>query len=84
MTEMKELRQKEEKELRKLLQSTRAELAQLTNQRVDGSLKDSSVLGKKKLEIARALTTLKEKEILKGIKSVEEVKNGRPKNDLAF
>ncbi len=75
MTEMKEFRQKEEKELRKILQNTRAELAQLTNQRVDGSLKDSSVLAKKRLEIARVITTLKEKEVLKGIKSVEEVKD---------
>jgi len=75
MIEIKDLRQKEEKELRKILQSTRAELAQLTNQRADGSLKDSSVLGKKRLEIARTLTTLKEKEILKGVERVKEVKD---------
>lgn len=77
MTEIKELRQKEEKELRKILQGTRAELAQLSGQRMDGSLKDSSVLGKKKKEIAQTLTALKEKEILREVEGALEVKDGR-------
>lgn len=75
MIEIKDLRQKEEKELRRVLQSARAELAQLANQRVDGSLKDSSVLRKKRLEIARVLTILKEKEILRGVERAKEVKD---------
>jgi len=64
MTTIKELREKEGKELRKVLQSTRVELAQLSGQRVGGSLKDNSTLKKKRKEVAQVLTVLKEKEIL--------------------
>jgi len=69
---MKELREKEEKELRKVLSEVRGELSQLLGQRAAGSLKDSSVFRKKRRESARILTVLKEKEFLKQVGEKKE------------
>ncbi|MDP1710686.1 MAG: 50S ribosomal protein L29 [candidate division WWE3 bacterium] len=67
MSEMKGLREKEDKELRKILGETRAGLARLLGERASGSKKDSSSSRKKRREVARILTVLQEKEILKQV-----------------
>lgn len=67
MSEMKGLREKEDKELRKILGETRAGLSRISGERASGSQKDSSSSRKKRREVARILTVLKEKEILKQV-----------------
>lgn len=62
--EIKELREKGKSELIKLLKEARMELVKLNLDRRSGSLANGSVLEKKRKEIARILTVLKEKEIL--------------------
>ncbi len=75
MTETKGLREKEEKELRKILKDTREELAHLSGQRAEGSLKDSSTLGRKRREVAQVLTVLGEKRVLSEIESAKKNEN---------
>jgi ribosomal protein L29 len=63
--ELKELRGKSNKELTKLLQEAGEGLLKLRADRKTGSLSDGSKVSKKRSEIARILTVLREKEILK-------------------
>ncbi|NIT03822.1 50S ribosomal protein L29 [Candidatus Saccharibacteria bacterium] len=72
MVEVKELRGKEKKELIKTLKDAREELVRLRSSRALENLPDGSVLEKKKKEIARVLTVLKEKEILEQAQAAEE------------
>lgn len=74
MSEMKGLREKEKKELRKILGETRAEIARLLGERASGSKKDLSSSRKKRREVARILTVLQEKEILKQVAESKEPK----------
>lgn len=62
--EAKELRKKEKKELLKLLSDTRGEIFELRASRTVGSLPDGSGIQKKRREVAKIKTVLKEKEIL--------------------
>src|SRR3972149_3591886 len=48
MSKMKEFREKEEKELRKVLAETQAEISQLRGKRAIGSLADTSTISKKR------------------------------------
>ncbi|GMR19106.1 MAG: hypothetical protein BMS9Abin34_232 [Patescibacteria group bacterium] len=81
MLKIKALREKEDKELGKLLAGAQSELVNLRALRVTGSQSDGSALQKKRREIARILTVLKERQILasrsdkEDIKGVKEVKN---------
>ena len=75
---MKEFREKEEKELRKVLDETQAEISQLRGKRATGALADTSSILKKRREVARILTVFGEKEVLKEVAQIEENKNGRP------
>lgn len=68
--EIKELREKEKNELVKLLKEARLELVKLRSERKIGSLSDGSAITKKRGEIARILTVLKEKEILRKVADV--------------
>jgi len=72
MTDLKELREKEARELKKLLEKGRRELADLRSERAAGSLPDGSQFSKKRTEIARILTVLKEKEILSGLEEKKD------------
>ena len=74
MTDLKELREKEVKDLRKLLEKNRQELAGFKSERAVGSLPDGSQFPKKRTEIARILTVLKEKEILSGLDNQKDAK----------
>jgi len=65
--EIKELREKEKSELVKLLKEARLELVKLRLERKVGSLSDGSTITKKRKELARILTALKEKEILREV-----------------
>lgn len=65
--EIKELREKEKSELVKLLKEARLELVKLRSERRIGSLSDGSTITKKRKELARILTILKEKEILREV-----------------
>ncbi|MEX1061780.1 MAG: 50S ribosomal protein L29 [Patescibacteria group bacterium] len=67
MIKLKELREKEFSELKKLLLKNREELAGLRSARALGKLADGRELRNKRGEIAQILTLLKEKEILAGI-----------------
>jgi len=67
MMEIKELREKEKSELVKLLKEARLELVKLRLERKVGSLSDGSTITKKRKELARILTALKEKEILREV-----------------
>lgn len=71
MIEMKNLREKEEKELRKVLAEARAEILQLRGKRTIGSLANTSEILRKRREVARILTVLGEKEVLKKVSSIE-------------
>jgi len=71
---VKILREKEEKELQKVLAETRAEILQLWGKRTIGSLANTSEILKKRREVARILTVLGEKEILKKMAQIEEKK----------
>ena len=71
---VKILREKEEKELRKVLAETRAEILQLRGKRTIGSLANTSEILKKRREVARILTVLGEKEMLKKMAQIEEKK----------
>ena len=75
---MKEFREKEEKELRKVLDETQAEISQLRGKRAIGALADTSSIRKKRREVARILTAFGEKEVLKDVAQIEEKQNGRP------
>lgn len=66
--EIKELREKEKNELIKLLEEARAELVKLRLERKIGSLVDGSTISKKRKEIVKILTVLREKEILEDAK----------------
>ncbi len=77
MTITTDLRQKDEKELRRILQSARMELTRFSSQLAEGSLKDRSVLGKKRKEIARILSVLREKEILREVEEDAPTKDGK-------
>lgn len=79
---MKGLREKEDKELRKILGETRADLSRISGERASGSQKDSSSSRKKRREVARILTVLKEKEILKQVneRMPSLVENKEPKH----
>lgn len=68
--EIKELREKGRTELMKLLKEARIELVRLKTEREVDSLADGSVIRKKRREIARLLTILKEKEILGEVSKV--------------
>lgn len=70
--EIKELREKGGNELVKLLNEARMELVKLRLNRKIGSLVDGSAIHKKRREIARILTVLREKEILQGVEKVAE------------
>ena len=72
MMNLKELREKEASELKKLLVKSREELAGLKSARALGKLTDGSELKRKRLEIAKVLTLLKEKEVLAGMQPKEE------------
>lgn len=65
--EIKELRKKSKSELTKLLQEAGGELVKLRADRKTGSLADGSAIKKKRAEIARASTVLKEQEILDAV-----------------
>ena len=77
MSPMKEFREKEEKELRKVLAETQAEISQLRGKRAIGSLADTSTISKKRREAGRVMTALGEKEILKEV--LVEKQNGKKK-----
>jgi len=62
--EAKELRKKEKKELIKLLSNARGEIVELRSSRAVGSLPDGSGIQKKRREVAKIKTVLKEREIL--------------------
>jgi ribosomal protein L29 len=72
MSKMKELREKEEKELRKILDETQAEISQLRGKRATGALADTSSILKNRREVARILTVFGEKEVLKKVSSAEK------------
>ncbi len=78
MSPMKEFREKEEKELRKVLAEAQAEISQLRGKRAIGSLADTSTISKKRREAARMMTALGEKEILKEVLVDKEKDDGRP------
>lgn len=61
---IKELRGKEKSELLKLLKEAQQELVKLRLERKVGSLADGSAILKKRKEMARIATVLREKEIL--------------------
>lgn len=73
MIQLKDLREKEKKELLKLLGKSRAELSDLRTKRASNSLPDGSLIEKKRREIARILSVLEEKEILASSRGSEEV-----------
>jgi len=66
--EIKELREKGKNELIKLLEEARVELVKLRLERKIGSLVDGSAISKKRKEIVKILTVLREKEILEDAK----------------
>ncbi|MFW6110059.1 MAG: 50S ribosomal protein L29 [Patescibacteria group bacterium] len=71
--EAQELREKTEQELLELLASLRKELQKLrVEHRLEG-LTDTNVLRAKRRDIARIMTVLEEKEILKQIAEREEI-----------
>jgi len=72
MTNLKELREKEMSELKKLLLKGREELAGLKSARALGKLSDGSELKRKRLEIAQTLTLIGEKEVLAKIEQKKE------------
>lgn len=72
--ETKELRKKEKKELVKMLTDIRGELGDLRSSRALGSLPNGSEIQKKRRDIARIKTVLKEKEIVDEVASKEEKK----------
>ena len=72
---IKELREKGKNELIKLLKEARAELVKLRLERKIGSLVDGSAIGKKRKEIVKILTVLREKEILEEATEVKKVKS---------
>lgn len=74
MNAMKDLREKESKELYKILGEIRTELAAIPGERATGSQKDTSSARKKRREVARVLTVLKEKQILKEVVESKESK----------
>lgn len=61
---IKELREKEKSELLKLLKEVQQELVKLRLERKAGSVVDGSTIPKKRKEMARIATVLREKEIL--------------------
>ena len=71
---IKELREKQVKELQKSLDEARRELAGLKTSRSLGSLNDGSELKRKRVEIAQIMTVLNEKEIMDVESVKEEVK----------
>ena len=72
MTNLKELREKEMSELKKLLLKGREEMAGLKSARALGKLSDGSELKRKRLEIAQTLTLIGEKEVLAKIEQKKE------------
>lgn len=72
---IKELREKGKNELMKLLKEVRVELVKLRLDRKVGSLADGSAIGKRRKEIAKILTVLKEKEILEEAAEAKKVKS---------
>ncbi len=72
--EAKGFRKKEKKELVKMLADIRGELAEFRSSRALGSLPDGSQMRKKRQDIARIKTVLKEKEIIGEVASKEEKK----------
>ena len=65
MSPVKELREKEEKELKKTLLEARAKILELQGKRATGSLANTAEIRTKRREAARILTVLSEKEFLK-------------------
>ncbi len=65
-TASKDLEQKNAQELMSLLKTDREELAQLTLDKNTGKLKNLRSIFHKKKEIARILTTIRQKELLNG------------------
>jgi ribosomal protein L29 len=77
MSKMKEFREKEEKELRKVLAEAQTEISQLRGKRAIGSLADTSAISKKRRETARMMTALGEKEIMKEVLVEKEKDHGK-------
>jgi large subunit ribosomal protein L29 len=70
----KELREKKKGELVKLLKESRLELAKLRLERKLESLTDPSEIRKKRREVAKIITVLKEKEVLDKIEDSGEAR----------
>ncbi|MEX0587601.1 MAG: 50S ribosomal protein L29 [Patescibacteria group bacterium] len=81
MIDLKSLREKEEKELRKDLTEARMEILQLRGKRTIGSLANTAEIRAKRREVARILTVLGEKEVLKKLAPVEEKEPSIVKNN---
>ena len=77
MSRMKEFREKEVKELRKILTDAQADISQLRGKRAIGALADTSSISKKRQEVAQVKTVLSEKEILKEVSAEPEKDHGK-------
>ena len=72
MSQAKEFREKEEKELRKVLAEIQAEISELRGKRAIGALADTSLIRKKRRDVAKIVTVLGEKDVLKEISAAEK------------
>ncbi len=68
--EKKELFTKTIQELKKVLSETRQELFLLKQDLAQSKLKDTSTISRKRKDIARILTIIKEKENLENVKNI--------------